>query len=82
MAAGKALTATFVRNIKKPGKYFDASRTGLFLRIDKMDRKQWVQRIVIGGKRREIGLGGYPLVTLAMAREQALDNKRSVYMGG
>lgn len=82
MAAGKPLTATFVRNITQQGKYFDAGRTGLFLRIDKKDRKQWVQRIVIGGKRREIGLGGYPMVTLAMAREQAFDNKRNVYMGG
>lgn len=82
MAAGKPLTATFVRNITQQGKYFDAGRTGLYLRIDKKDRKQWVQRIVIGGKRREIGLGSYPMVTLAMAREQAFDNKRNVYMGG
>lgn len=82
MAAGKALTATFVRNIAKQGKYFDAGRTGLFLRIDKSDRKQWVQRIVINGKRHEIGLGSYPLVTLAMAREQAQANKRNVYLGG
>lgn len=82
MAAGKPLTATFVRNIAQQGKYFDANRTGLFLRIDKNDRKQWVQRIMIDGKRREIGLGSYPLVTLAMAREQAHDNKRNVYLGG
>lgn len=82
MAAGKPLTATFVRNITQQGKYFDAGRTGLFLRIDKKGRKQWVQRIVIGGKRREIGLGSYPMVTLAMAREQAFDNKRKIYLGG
>jgi len=81
MVAGKALTATFVQNIKEPGKYFDSSRMGLFLRIDKIGRKQWVQRVMIEGKRREIGLGSYPVVTLSMARDQALANKRSVHDG-
>lgn len=82
MAAGKPLTATFVKNITKPGKYFDNSRYSLFLRIDKDGRKYWVQRIVISGKRREIGLGNFPLVTLSMAREQAVENKRKAYLGG
>jgi integrase len=82
MAAGKPLTATFVKNITKPGKYFDNSRYGLFLRIDKQGRKYWIQRIVISGKRREIGLGNFPLVTLSMAREQAVENKRKAYLGG
>lgn len=82
MAAGKPLTATFVKNITKPGKYFDNSRYGLFLRIDNTGRKYWVQRIVISGKRREIGLGNFPLVTLSMAREQAVENKRKAYLGG
>lgn len=81
-AAGKPLTATFVKNITKPGKYFDNSRMGLFLRIDNDGRKHWVQRIVISGRRREIGLGNFPLVTLSMAREQAVTNKRRVQMGG
>ena len=42
MAVGKPLTATFVKNITKPGKHFDNSRMGLFLRIDNDGRKQWV----------------------------------------
>tara|TARA_R110002074_G_scaffold55104_2_gene137032 strand:- start:160 stop:1374 length:1215 start_codon:yes stop_codon:yes gene_type:complete len=81
MGSGKKLTAAFVQNIKEPGKYFDSGRTGLYLRIDKGGRKQWVQRIVIDGKRREIGLGSYPVVMLATARNKALENKRSVYDG-
>ncbi|KIC43450.1 integrase [Ruegeria sp. ANG-R] len=75
------MTATFVKNITKPGKYFDSNRYGLFLRIDKDGRKYWVQRIMISGKRREIGLGNFPLVTLSMAREQVVDNKRKAHMG-
>ncbi len=81
MASGNPLTATFLRNLKKPGKYFDASRMGLFLRIDKDERKHWVQRVTMSGRRREIGLGSFPLVTLAMAREQALVNRRAIHLG-
>ena len=42
----------------------------------------WIQRITVDGKRREIGLGGFLVVTLAEAREPALANKRLAYSGG
>ena len=42
----------------------------------------WVQRLVIRGSRRELGLGGYPLVSLKLAREQAADNRRIARAGG
>ena len=76
----KALTAQFVRNVSEPGKYFDGH--GLFLRVDKDGGRFWVQRIVIRGKRREMGLGGASLVTLAEAREKALENRRMARAGG
>ena len=79
---GKALTAAFVRTVKKPGKYHDGAGTGLFLRVDPSGKSYWVQRVTIRGKRRELGLGSPPTVTLAEAREQALDNKRLVRAGG
>ncbi len=44
--------------------------------------KQWVQRLVILGKRRDIGLGGYPLVTLAEARDKAFANRKLARAGG
>jgi integrase len=43
--------------------------------------RSWVQRLTINGKRRDIGLGPYPLVTLAAARELAVNNKRQVLSG-
>ena len=49
------LSATFVKNVKAPGRYGDG-RGGL-------------------------GLGRYPVVTLAMARERALDNTRATARG-
>ena len=44
--------------------------------------KQWVQRIVIRGKRCELGLGSAALVPLADAPERALNNRRMVRAGG
>ena len=77
---GKKLTATFVRSIQDPGIYFDEH--GLALRVKPPGLKQWVQRLFIHGKRRELGLGSIRLVTLAQAREAALSNRRLARAGG
>lgn len=76
----KALTAAQVRTLTKAGKYFDGH--GLFLKVNANGSKQWVQRIVIRGKRREIGLGNPSLVSLADARAQALENRQIATRGG
>ncbi len=77
----KTLTDARVRTAE-PGKHHDGNGTGLFLRVDPNGGRFWIQRIVIRGKRREIGLGGYPIVTLVRAREMALSNKRLAQAGG
>lgn len=74
----KALTAAFVKSAG-PGKYGDSN--GLFLFVKESGAKSWVQRIVIRGRRRDIGLGGVDLVSLAAAREIALDNRRAARAG-
>ena len=79
---GSKLSAVFVRTVKEPGKYHDKSGTGLFLRVDKSGAKFWIQRVTILGKRRELGLGSFPLVTLAEARDKAFENKRLIRNGG
>ena len=68
--AEKALSAAFVRTVTAAGKYTDGH--GLFLKVDTSGAKRWVQRIMIRGKRTEIGMGSASLVTLAEARETAL----------
>lgn len=75
----KALTAQAVRNATEPGKYFDGH--GLFLKVNESGGKSWVQRIVIRGKRRELGLGSAQLVSLAEAREAALENRKVARSG-
>ncbi len=74
------LTAAFIRTVKEPGKYFDGH--GLYLRIMPTGSRQWVQRIVIRGKRREIGLGSADLVGLADARAATLANRATARAGG
>ena len=54
---------------------------GLCLHIASGSSKSWIQRITINGKRREVGLGGYPTVSLAKARRVAEDNRRAVSEG-
>lgn len=79
--AEQALTAAFVRTIRKAGKYHDGGGLGLYLRVEDNGARQWVQRMTIHGKRRELGLGAPPFVSLLQAREKAIDNKRLVRAG-
>jgi len=76
------LTARRVDTISEPGKYHDGGGAGLFLRVWPSGSRQWVQRIVIRGKRQEIGLGSPPAVSLAAARKLALENKGKALQGG
>ncbi len=76
----KALSAAFVRTVPKPGRYCDGH--GLYLLVTDTGARCWVQRLTIRGRRRELGLGGFPLVTLAEAREQALVNRKHARSGG
>ena len=76
------LSALSVKSIRTPGKYHDGNLTGLYLRVEASGAKFWVQRIMVNGKRCELGLGSPPVTTLANAREAALKNKRTVLGGG
>lgn len=75
------LTGSFIRTVSVPGRYHDGLGMGLMLRVMPSGSRQWVQRLNCQGKRIEIGLGSPPVVSLAEAREKAIDNKRLVYNG-
>ena len=75
----QTLSAAMVRTVSKPGMYSDGN--GLNLRVERSGTKQWVQRVTIAGKRSMLGLGGYPAVSLADARELAAANQRAVKQG-
>ena len=60
------------------GRHMDRTVRGLSLLVWPTGGRSWVLRYQIAGKRREMGLGPYPEVTLAEAREKALDVRRQV----
>ena len=73
------LTALSVKTLSKPGRHGDDN--GLYLNVAPSGSKSWVQRIVIHGRRRDIGLGPYPAVSLARARDIAHDNRTAISQG-
>ena len=72
-----ALTAA--KALSEPGMHNDGR--GLYLRVAPGGSKGWILRIAIDGRRRDIGLGGYPAVTLAMARQLADAHRLAVAEG-
>ena len=76
----KKLTAAFVKTVTEPGKYGD--QHGLILRVLPSGAKQWIWRGTVHGRRRDLGLGGFPYVSLAEARQAAFDHRRLARGGG
>ena len=64
----------------KPGIHGDGN--GLYLRVWPSGSRSWIQRLVIQGKRTDLGLGSFPVVSLAEAREKAFENRRIARNGG
>ena len=54
---------------------------GLIMGVSPSGAKSWTLRVVVGGRRREIGLGGYPDVTLSDARDKARAAKAKIEAG-
>ena len=72
----------------RPGRHADGECLYLLVResykksVREKNKKSWVQRITIGGRRVDLGLGPYPLVPLAQARSMAIENRLTVLAGG
>ena len=65
------LTATAVEKKRQPGYYGDGG--GLYLQVSDSVSKSWIYRYSLDGRRREMGLGAYPEITLSAAREAAAE---------
>jgi integrase len=55
--------------------------TGLYIQVTPSGAASWLLRIKVGNLRREIGLGAYPTVTLAQAREKARETRDGIEKG-
>ncbi len=73
-----ALSAQKVKSAG-PGRHGDGR--GLFLYVKLSGARSWVLRYQVQKRRRDLGLGPYPDVTLAMARERASEARRLIAEG-
>lgn len=60
-----------VSRLTAPGFHFVGGVAGLALQVTPLGARCWVLRAAVGGKRRHMGLGGYPDVTLSGAKQAA-----------
>ncbi len=75
----RKMNAAQCKTVTKPGLY--RTDETLYLCVKPTGRKSWVQRIVVDGRRRNLGLGPYPVVTLSQARQRAFENRVKVEFG-
>jgi len=68
-----------VENLTEPGTYEDGD--GLRLVVKPTGRKSWLLRFQLAGRRREMGLGSYPEVSLKSARLEANTKRRHLIDG-
>ena len=73
------LTDLMIRRAK-PGRHVDGN--GLHLYVRSNGYRSWVHRVTIGDARHDLGLGPYPLVSLAEARALAVQNLATIRSGG
>src|SRR4051794_8811534 len=64
-----------------PGRHGDDAVRGLMLVVQPGGSRSWMLRYQLNGRRRDMGLGPYPEITLARAREKAMDARRLVKEG-
>jgi len=77
----KDLTAIEVKRLSNPGRVAVGTVAGLLLSIKPGGSKSWILRTMIADRRRNIGLGSYPEITLAMAHEKARIKKELIEKG-
>ena len=73
------MTAKRLESLRSPGRY----RCGdtLYCVVEPGGSKHFVQRLVVNARRRDLGLGSFPLTSLSEARERAWDNRKLARRG-
>jgi integrase len=88
----RELAAHQVRKLTRPGLHSVGGVAGLHLQVRLADgadvrddepplKRSWILRIKIGDRRPDIGLGGFPDVTLEQARQRARETREQVSRG-
>src|SRR4051794_7108289 len=77
----KELSALAVSRLTKPGYHAVGGCNGLNMQVGAGGSRSWVLRLCAAGKRREMGLGSFPSVTLAQARDLARKHRLAFIEG-
>jgi integrase len=75
------LSAMAVSRLREPGMHAVGGAPGLHLVVGKSGSRSWIARISVNGKRRDVGLGSFPTIGLADAREHARKLRRQAAEG-
>lgn len=76
----KELSAVEVRRLER-GVHAVGGVADLLMQVTDNGAQSWLLRVRVGDKRREIGLGAFPEVNLAKAREKAAETKEAIRRG-
>ena len=77
----KELLPVQIKRLTQPGFYAVGGVAGLHLQVKDSGARSWILRVKIGSRRRDLGLGGYPDVKLAAARDSAREAREQIRQG-
>ena len=77
----KDLTAIEVKRLSNPGRVAVGTVAGLLLSVKPGGSKSWILRTMIADRRRNIGLGPYPEISLKEAHDRARKTKAAIEAG-
>ena len=77
----KELSALAVQRLTAPGMHAVGGVAGLYLCVSPSGSRSWIARVNVDGKRREMGLGSFPDISLSIAREKARAARSDTTMG-
>ena len=75
------LKPVHLRHLNEPGRYAVGGVPGLLFHVRPSGSKHWILRVSVGGRRRDIGLGGFPAVGLSEARDRAREHRDKIRRG-
>ena len=75
------LSPLSISRLKESGLWAVGGVAGLYLHVNDRGARSWILRVVVGDKRRDMGLGGYPDIGVADARQKAREARLKIEQG-